>query len=103
MEKKPSSLMHSFSDSKSGFDLGKVLIILVIVVVLGLASGYMLSKTKGSSSIVGMVPGNSANGASAEVGKTYGSNDTTTYKDTAEGVLKEGGIDGEGQFHLVRP
>ena len=103
MEKKASSLMHSFGDSKSGFDMGKVLIILVIVAVLGIATGYMLGKNKSSSSIVGLIPGNSANGSSAEVGKTYGSNDTSTYKDTAEGVLNDGGIDGEGQFHLVRP
>jgi len=33
----------------------------------------------------------------------YGSNDTKTFKDTAEGTLKEGGIDGEGAFHLERP
>jgi hypothetical protein len=32
-----------------------------------------------------------------------GSNDTKTFKDTAEGTLKTGGIDGEGAFHLERP
>ena len=32
-----------------------------------------------------------------------GSNDTKTFKDIAEGDLKTGGIDGEGQFHLQRP
>ena len=26
-----------------------------------------------------------------------------TFKDIAEGILKGGGINGEGQFHLVRP
>ncbi len=35
-------------------------------------------------------------------GQTFGKNDEA-YKDTAEGVLNEGGIDGEGQFHLTRP
>ena len=36
-------------------------------------------------------------------GTTEGSTDTSTFKDTAEGTLKTGGIDGEGAFHLVRP
>ena len=26
-----------------------------------------------------------------------------TFKDSAEGIMREGGIDGEGNFHLERP
>lgn len=40
---------------------------------------------------------------SIETGKIYGSDDISTFKDTSEGKLKEGGIDGEGQYHLERP
>lgn len=29
--------------------------------------------------------------------------DKKTFKDNAEGILREGGIDGEGNFHLERP
>lgn len=29
--------------------------------------------------------------------------DKKTFRDQAEGILKEGGIDGEGNFHLERP
>jgi len=29
--------------------------------------------------------------------------DKKTFKDSAEGILREGGIDGEGNFHLERP
>ncbi len=32
-----------------------------------------------------------------------GIKDEKRFPDKAEGVLKEGGIDGEGNFHLVRP
>lgn len=41
--------------------------------------------------------------SSVEKGKIYGSDDASTFKDIAEGKLKEGGIEGEGQFHLERP
>ena len=29
--------------------------------------------------------------------------DKKTFKDSVEGILREGGIDGEGNFHLERP
>jgi hypothetical protein len=35
--------------------------------------------------------------------KTAGVVDKKTFKDSAEGTLREGGIDGEGNFHLERP
>jgi len=34
--------------------------------------------------------------------KVVGSTDTSTFRDSAEGVLENGGIDGEGTHHLVR-
>jgi hypothetical protein len=43
------------------------------------------------------------NSSNITKGTVVGSNDTTTFKDTASGTLANGGIDGEGQFHLVRP
>lgn len=43
------------------------------------------------------------NKASIQKGQSFGSDDTVTYKDITEGVLKEGGIGDEGQYHLVRP
>lgn len=35
--------------------------------------------------------------------KVVGIIDKKKFKDSAEGILREGGIDGEGQFHLERP
>ena len=32
-----------------------------------------------------------------------GIKDKKTFKDNAEGILRDGGIEGEGQFHLERP
>ena len=78
-----------------------LLIILVIVILLGIGSGYLLGNKKGSSG--NALTTGSVNSSSLSKGAMVGSSDTKTFKDIAEGVLKKGGIDGEGQFHLVRP
>lgn len=95
--------MHNFNikDMNNPFSLN-FFIILALVIFLGIGSGFILSKLS-----PGLIKNNalpSPNEKSAvEKGKIYGSNDTGTFKDTVEGKLKEGGIDGEGQFHLERP
>jgi hypothetical protein len=100
---KAQSLVHDFNPKKSNFAFSpKIALIFVVILLLGLGSGYMLSKNANgtvATKTSGGVPGSS----SISKGTTFGSNDTSTFKDTAEGVLKQGGIDGEGAFHLVRP
>lgn len=73
----------------------------VLIVILGLVSGYVLS-----------VPSKSANrssnssvqtGTQGDNKKSVGSNDTALFPDTTEGTLERGGINGEGTHHLVRP
>jgi len=98
---KNNQVMHSFSDGKKTFSAAKILIILVVVALLGLGAGYGIANftsTNGTSIIPAALNPN----APAK-GKTFGSSDTKTFKDMAEGTLKDGGIDGEGQYHLVRP
>jgi hypothetical protein len=36
-------------------------------------------------------------------GAVFGSDDEKLFRDSAEGVLKLGGINGEGAYHLERP
>ena len=79
----------------------KLLTVLVIAVLLGVGSGYLLSNKKGSGNA--LQTGTVNNPSSLTKGTIVGSSDTKTFKDMAQGVLKKGGIDGEGQFHLVRP
>ncbi len=43
------------------------------------------------------------NGSTKTTAQSAGIIDKKTFKDSAEGVLREGGIDGEGNFHLERP
>lgn len=70
---------------------------LIAVVVIGgalLGFGFSRLNKKGASKDT---TNNTAPAQSA------GIVDKKTFKDSAEGTLREGGIDGEGNFHLERP
>lgn len=76
-------------------------VIAILVVAAGAMSGKTFASGKaGSSSKTpsGVAVGDNKVGGDKEVGI----NDTETFKDTAEGTLVEGGIDGEGTHHLDR-
>lgn len=75
-------------------------IFLIIAVVLGAMSGYILSNGKGSGNTL---TSGTVDPSKISKGTVVGSGDTKIFKDIANGTLKEGGIEGEGQFHLVRP
>ena len=95
-------LMHHMNNiQKNYFYSPKVLIIVFVAVLLGIGSGYLLARntSKGIPAIGKM----SNDFSSISKGTVVGVDDTKTFKDTAQGVLQAGGIDGEGQFHLVRP
>lgn len=92
-------LVNRFRNMNSSIFTTKLLIVLIAVMVLGGVSGLLLSKRE--SLTVG------SNGtiisSSTSKGAIVGSDDKKTFKDTVTGVLKSGGANGEGQFHLVRP
>lgn len=99
-------IVHDFNapgnGQSSNFSLtNKVVIIFLGALVLGILSGFGISRN-GSISKNSINPG-TVNLSTVSKGTIVGSDDTATFKDTAEGVLKQGGIDGEGVFHLVRP
>ena len=85
-------------DTKDPFLTKKVIIGIVLVGLLGIGTGYYFAGGGKSSSLI-------TSGIVSNMGdKTVvGSNDLKTFKDVTEGKLEEGGIDGEGQYHLVRP
>ena len=80
----------------------KLFIILIAAVVMGGITGYAVSSKKGGS-IGSTLTTGAVDSSKISKGTVVGSNDTKTFKDTASGTLKNGGINGEGQFHLVRP
>lgn len=99
VEQEAPPVMHSFSGRpqiSSRVSPPKALLILLVVALLGLGSGYLIATATGKSSNVSFL------GANSLKGKTFGSTDTSVFKDTVEGKLEVGGVDGEGQYHLVR-
>jgi hypothetical protein len=101
MENK-SAVMHKFNDKTNNAYIIKFMIAAIVVIALGTGSGYVLAKLNPNIIQEKAAPSPQDENA-VEIGKTYGSNDTSTFKDSTEGTLKEGGIEGEGQYHLVRP
>lgn len=84
---------------KSNFKTNTLYVIVALLVVLaGVGTGWLLAGKPGKvgGSSTGVVPG-------AKVDqKEAGLSDETTFRDSAEGILEEGGVDGEGTHHLVR-
>ncbi len=103
--KSTEEVLHNFDSSRKSLFSGKLLMFLSIVVFLGVGTGYLLSKNNTGLSVGGSggISNLTTGGSSVSKGTVEGSNDMKTNKDNAEGILKEGGIKGEGQFHLVRP
>lgn len=93
-------VFHDMTGKRTSFLTPGIIGIFLAVIILGIISGYILSQRTVVSSSKNS---NTSSQDAVQKGTLYGSNDTATFKDIAEGVVKEGGIDGEGQFHLVRP
>lgn len=101
MNQPKDQVFHDMQKSKSApYISPKAAGIFIAVILLGVATGYGLSRLGGPSAAPTSA---TQSGSQVAKGAIYGSNDTATFKDTAEGTLQNGGIDGEGQFHLVRP
>ena len=73
----------------------------VVAFVLGSLSGFLLARRHLPSTNSSQSLPTSKN--QIKVGQVFGSNDEKTFRDHAMGILKRGGIDGEGSHHLVRP
>lgn len=87
---------------KSKFMSRSVLMVLVAVGFVGIVTGYVVAYVMNGSSVKVRQAGKTEV-TTVSAGEVVGSDDLETYKDMAEGVLKSGGIDGEGEFHLERP
>ncbi len=85
--------MQEGRKSVSSFVIGAFLVVLAGVVAAWILSSKVINK--------GGSPGKAAPGVkvtSTEAGKL----DPSVKYDTAQGILKEGGINGEGTYHLER-
>lgn len=77
-------------DDKNSVPVKKFLLFLLIVIVIGGAAGFLLSSFKN------LAGKNIGAGPKQSVKQTAGISDKKTFKDRTEGILREGGIDGEG-------
>lgn len=69
----------------------------IIIIGAGVATGNKLAGGKAISR------GLTGKAKVVKTEKSVGSTDTKTFRDSTEGTLESGGIDGEGTHHLVRP
>lgn len=91
------NLIHTLETKDvSGMAYVTLFTFVALAVVVGSILGYGFAKFSKKSS-------SAANGNSKSTTQSAGVVDKKTFKDTAQGVLREGGIDGEGNFHLERP
>lgn len=82
---------------------GKLVFLCIVVIGLGILGGYFLAKVQAAKTLSGQATTTASGGTNIQVGAVYGSDDLTTFKDTTEGTVVPGGINGEGQYHLTRP
>jgi hypothetical protein len=104
-KKQKESLIQNPDLSQNPEDMNSIFtkslfIFLVIAVVLGAVTGYAF-RFKGNTG--NTLTSGTVGSSNISKGTVVGSNDTKTFKDIASGTLKNGGINGEGQYHLVRP
>jgi hypothetical protein len=66
-----------------------------VAVIIGSIVGFGLSRFNKKTS--------NTSGDTKNTAQSAGIVDKKTFKDSVEGILREGGIDGEGNFHIERP
>lgn len=88
------NLIHPLEKTEGKIKLGSFFILVTLITILGTLTGFFLSRLNQTKTNQIVETNNK---------KVVGIIDKKTFKDSAEGVLKEGGIDGEGNFHLERP
>lgn len=96
-------IIHNLDgDSSNGFSTPLVAVFILVSIVIGSLVGFGIAQLKGSGSTTVKSP-TAQNTNNEPVAKQAGIKDKATFKDSAEGLLKEGGFEDEGSFHLERP
>ncbi len=100
MEKKP-GILHTMNEPEKtapAFPMGAVIGVIVAAVLLGVLSGFIATKFTSNAAPSSKEVGKAGDVAAG--GQSAGIKDTKTFKDKAEGVLREGGFEGEGSYHI---
>ena len=86
--------------------VGPLLITVLVTVLLGVGTGFLLNKqfpAGGSMGGNGATPVAQVATGDVKAGDVFGSTDASAFKDSASGFLEAGPADGEGSHNLVRP
>src|SRR3989339_281917 len=99
-----SGLVKPFEPVKTSPTMTKKLIIPIIIIFAGIVSGWGLSRRSGFSITTSgqLTSPESITASNLKVGEIVGVPDEKSFRDKAEGVLAEGGFEGEGSYHLLR-
>lgn len=96
-------LIHSM-DKKQSAGAPMIIMIVVLALALGGATGFFSSKVFAGKITTGSnISSEEAEKTADGTPKSAGIKDTKVFKDSAEGTLREGGFEDEGSFHLERP
>jgi hypothetical protein len=98
---KTEGYMHSLNTSKptTTVPMPVVFIVFAVVALLGGITAYLTS----SKTTASLGNNGAPKGTAVQTDKAAGVLDKKTFKDSSTGVLREGGMEGEGNFHLERP
>lgn len=78
--------------------------LIIIFLIAGVLSGFVLSKVIGGASPLSSTEEVSqVNPNKIKKGQVYGAQDAKTFPDSTEGKLEKGGLGGEGSHKLIRP
>lgn len=81
-----------------------IYIVGAVLVLLGIASGFLLSGRSDSSTLPSTKKEViTQSDTEIKKGQIYGSSDEKAFRDSTEGMLEKGGLDGEGSHKLIRP
>ncbi|MEK7634200.1 MAG: hypothetical protein AAB437_05135 [Patescibacteria group bacterium] len=91
------NLIHTIETKEvNGMSYVTFFTFIAVAVVIGAVLGFGFTKLNKKT-------GSSGSNSTKTTTQSAGVVDKKTFKDSVEGILREGGIDGEGNFHLERP
>ena len=99
LELPDTTLVNNLDGSKKTITT-KTIAAIVLIVTLGVLTGFLLSRSLVKQSIT---PSEVTQTDTGQKKLVVGSSDTKTFRDSAEGTLDAGGVNGEGTHRLIRP
>ncbi|MFA5770704.1 MAG: hypothetical protein WC894_04395 [Patescibacteria group bacterium] len=89
------NLIHNLDTKKvDEVSYGSFFTFIAVAIVIGAVLGFGYSRLNKKTT---------NNSKTENTAQSAGIVDKKTFKDSVEGILREGGIDGEGNFHIERP